>query len=255
MKRVFVVVLVLCLLLALCSCGKSSEVKKAEELILLIGEVTLESEALIDAAQIYYETLSDREREKVENYDVLVDAQRQLLELKEQLAAQQKEEEYNVLYEQALAYEQTDIVLAYEEYQKLPKEYKDVEIRMSELEPYINACGYWEYVEHTGSFAPEFYWLEVNFVEFTDDSKKIDATWYSQGGSKTNVRTFFVTLTDNGTICFQNIIYAATVRGKPNGDLIRKYEINGDILTFTYIYENTEVLGVYKYQRSDAPEK
>ena len=232
-----------------CGCNrKSAEAEKADELILAIGQVTLDDEPTILAAKVYYDTLTDKQKSQVENYSILESAIITVDSLK-------KEKEYNALYEQALTYEQTDIVLAYEEFQKLPKEYKDVDVRMSKLEPYVNACGYWEYVGHTGSYAPEFYWAEVNFVESTDDSTKIDVTWYNEGGYKKDVRTFWASLTDNGIIRFQNTIYAATVWGKPNGDLTRKYEINGDVLTFTYIYEESQILGVYTYQKSDAPGK
>jgi len=55
----------------LCSCSKAG---KVEELIAAIGEVTLEKEEQIVAAENAYNELSEEDKEKVENYDVLVEA-------------------------------------------------------------------------------------------------------------------------------------------------------------------------------------
>ena len=74
MKRLIAILLVLSLCTSLCACGKSAEAKKADELILEIGEVTADSEAAILAAQTYYDTLSNKQKEEVENYELLVKA-------------------------------------------------------------------------------------------------------------------------------------------------------------------------------------
>lgn len=83
MKRIVALALVCCLCFSLSACGKSKEAKKADELILAIGEVSLSSAQIISDAQSYYEALTDKQKREVENYDVLQEAQylyaRQLL--------------------------------------------------------------------------------------------------------------------------------------------------------------------------------
>ena len=75
MKKTIAILLTISLCFSLCACGKSAEAKKADELILAIGEVTADSENSILAAQTYYDTLSDKQKEEVENYQILIQAQ------------------------------------------------------------------------------------------------------------------------------------------------------------------------------------
>ena len=80
MKKILVLIFAICLCLGVCACGeepevaKSVEAQKADELILAIGEVSLESEAAIVAANVYYDTLSDEQKAQVENFAVLESA-------------------------------------------------------------------------------------------------------------------------------------------------------------------------------------
>lgn len=75
MKKTIAILLTISLCFSLCACGKSAEAKKADKLILAIGEVTADSENSILAAQTYYDTLSDKQKEEVENYQILIQAQ------------------------------------------------------------------------------------------------------------------------------------------------------------------------------------
>jgi hypothetical protein len=59
------------------------QIAKAEALINAIGEVTLESEAAIRAARIYYNSLPESLQAQVSNYDVLKAAEDKLFELKQ----------------------------------------------------------------------------------------------------------------------------------------------------------------------------
>lgn len=61
--------LVMCL--SLCACGKSEAVKNAESLIDAIGEVTVDSEAAVAAAEEAYNALTEKEKAKVENTSTL----------------------------------------------------------------------------------------------------------------------------------------------------------------------------------------
>lgn len=74
MKRVTIILLALILCLSLCGCGKSEAVKNVEAMIDAIGEVTLDSEAAVVAAEEAYAALTAEEKEKVENHIVLTDA-------------------------------------------------------------------------------------------------------------------------------------------------------------------------------------
>ena len=73
LKRICCIFLCVCLCLSLCAC-KSKNAKAVEQAINDIGEVTLEREALISSAEELYSSLTDEEKETIENYQVLTDA-------------------------------------------------------------------------------------------------------------------------------------------------------------------------------------
>ncbi len=76
MKKVFTVILVCILALTLfAGCGKRTDaVKAVEAQIEAIGEVSLDSESAISAAQSAFAALSDDEKKAVRNYDDLTEA-------------------------------------------------------------------------------------------------------------------------------------------------------------------------------------
>lgn len=143
MKRVFFLLVILAMCLSLCACGTSVEAQKADELILAIGEVTLDSEGSILAAKAYYETLTDVQKTKVNNYSILESAIISLDALK-------NEQKYSQIYQTALEHE-ADLRIdeAYAEYQKLPPDYKDVEQRMHAIAPLVGVAGTWVCDEFT----------------------------------------------------------------------------------------------------------
>ena len=73
MKRMIALLLALCLCVFLFAC-KSSEAEKADELILAIGEVSLDSGSAIEAAQNYYASLDEDQKAEVEHYAELEQA-------------------------------------------------------------------------------------------------------------------------------------------------------------------------------------
>lgn len=87
MRRTFAIILAVSLCISLCACGnntgtsQSAVAQKADELILAIGEVSADSERMIIAAEVYYDTLSESEKKQVENYSVLLDAIKSLEEI------------------------------------------------------------------------------------------------------------------------------------------------------------------------------
>lgn len=80
MKKVCSIILALVICLFLCSCGKSKEVQNVETLIGNIGEVSIENAESIHIAEDAFNALSDKDKEKVENYSVLQEAQQALYE-------------------------------------------------------------------------------------------------------------------------------------------------------------------------------
>lgn len=81
MKRFVALLLTLGLALGLVGCGKSDEVKAVESLIGAIGDVTIDSEPLIQTAQTAYDALSEKDKESVDNYTVLENANNALNQL------------------------------------------------------------------------------------------------------------------------------------------------------------------------------
>ena len=137
MRKFFAFILAACLCLSLCACGakKSTEAQKADDLILAIGEVSLENESAIVAAKTYYDTLTDEQKKQVENIAVLEAAIADLDALK-------KEVEYKEIYAKALEYEDLSLIdEAYAEYKKLPSDYQNVAQRVALLEPYAGLLG------------------------------------------------------------------------------------------------------------------
>lgn len=145
-KRIFLLLLLTCLCISLCACnGKSAEAEKADELILAIGEVTLDSEPAIIAASVYYDTLTAAQKAEVENYSLLEAAIISLNALK-------NEGKFEQIYEKALKYE-ADLRIdeAYAEYKQLPADYKDVEQRMHAIAPLVGVSGTWICDEFTAA--------------------------------------------------------------------------------------------------------
>lgn len=81
MKKAIALVLAMVISLSLCACGKSQAVQDVEALISAIGEVSLDSKEVIDAAQQAYDALSAEEKAQVENLSLLLDGQNAYQEL------------------------------------------------------------------------------------------------------------------------------------------------------------------------------
>lgn len=79
MKRVIIILLAFVICLSLCGCGKSEAVQAVEEMINSIGDVSYESKAKLDEIEAAYTSLSDKEKEDVENYDNFVSAKEECM--------------------------------------------------------------------------------------------------------------------------------------------------------------------------------
>ncbi len=74
MKKAIFIALVVLVLLASVACGKSEEVTAVERAIDAIGSVTLTSLDKIEEAEKMYSSLSEKDQNKVENYNLLLTA-------------------------------------------------------------------------------------------------------------------------------------------------------------------------------------
>lgn len=95
MKRIAALVLVLAIVLSVSACGKSKAAKAADELIVSIGTVTLDSESAIIKAEEAVAALSSKDKEDLENLETLKSARAEFDKLKE--AEQKRLEEERVI--------------------------------------------------------------------------------------------------------------------------------------------------------------
>jgi len=77
-KKILALILCAALALSLAGCGKSANVKAAEEQIAALGEITVDSKAAVEAAEAAYAALTEKEKEKVENLPALTEAREAL---------------------------------------------------------------------------------------------------------------------------------------------------------------------------------
>lgn len=81
MKKTIALLLAIVMTLGMIGCGKSANAKKAEEMISAIGEISLESKPTLDEARAFYNSLTDKEKEAVENASVLEESEKQYEEI------------------------------------------------------------------------------------------------------------------------------------------------------------------------------
>lgn len=74
MKKILSFILLFVLLLSLCACGKTEAAKNADNLILSIGTVSLTSEKAIIDAENAVSQLSEKEKDTLENEQILISA-------------------------------------------------------------------------------------------------------------------------------------------------------------------------------------
>ena len=244
------IIIISCIAIALIVCAvsffmrfgpishKNETVLKAEELISAIGEVSIDNEAAVIAAQSYYDSLSEDEKTKVENYGILEDAQNELT------------------YQKCISYEEEgSLLLAFEGYKSLPEDYKDVARKIELIEPYVSLNGTFSLADYTGSYAPEFHSVGIKIYPKTSEDGTFhcsaEITQYNKNGGVEDVVNLPIK-NKNEALIMEHPTYAATVFGKADtGTLVRRYQLTGDTLTYTYIFDETEILGVYDYVRAD----
>ena len=83
MKKKFGI-LIITISLLFCGCGKNADIKNVEEAINTIGIVTSDSEDAVSHAERLYSILTEKEKSKVENRQILIEAREKLDDLKKE---------------------------------------------------------------------------------------------------------------------------------------------------------------------------
>ena len=94
MKKMTFILLVLCICIGICACGKSEAAQAVDDLIANIGTVTLENEQAILEAEDAVSALSEKERGQLENIELLEAARNTYNDLVAEQAAQIDDMEY-----------------------------------------------------------------------------------------------------------------------------------------------------------------
>lgn len=199
MKRFLSLALACCFCISLCACGKSAEAKKVDELILAIGNVSLESKEAVRAAQESYDALSEEEKKEVENYSVLQDAQA----LIERVAS--VEEKIDAIGT-VNAESEPLITAAKEAFDSLPEEEQRLVSNRDTLADAVN-----EYTEISAS-CWEIEYMVDEFGDETDDAllKGKSAGKFSNTattGSELSVIAFYTKISGDPVFAFRLIEY------------------------------------------------
>lgn len=100
MKKLIALSLVLIMVLSLCACGKSDEAKAVDETLAAIGEVTNDNLEEAEAAVAAYHALTDKDRESIENTEILERVQEEIFFVNY----------YNVVYSLDVIYHAAQVV-------------------------------------------------------------------------------------------------------------------------------------------------
>lgn len=100
MKKLIALSLVLIMVLSLCACGKSDEAKAVDETLAAIGEVTNDNLEEAEAAVAAYHALTDKDRESIENTEILKRVQEEIFFVNF----------YNVVYSLDVVYHSAQVV-------------------------------------------------------------------------------------------------------------------------------------------------
>ena len=222
MKKLLAILLVVCVLLVLCACGKT---KKADKAILAIGEVTLDSEEAVSTAVALYDELSDEEKEKVENYNLLQEAVEELESLKRIAYVESCIDEIGTVTVDS----GDKIDLAFQEYDKLSAEEQE---KLSNIEQLIEAE--WKFLELTQ------HWFVQNYVDDFGDptdkcymygvfTGKFSNTATTGSDLKVMVSILPETYSDGYMISFRLLEYDEYLATYNKKDLIKlDFKINGE---------------------------
>lgn len=121
--------LILTMAICVSGCGKNSAVKTAEEAINNIGVVSVESGVLIEEAQKCYAALTENQKDEVENYRLLLDAQEQFEKLQKEEKAKELATEISQMIDQFIKQDvrkQKDIEELNDLYESMGEEYRNL---------------------------------------------------------------------------------------------------------------------------------
>lgn len=143
MKKVIMMILMVTLLLTGC---KSAAAKNTEIAINKIGVVSLDSKTLIDDAQSNYDALTDKQKDQVDNYKVLLDAKNEYIKLEDEKVAKESAAEISNMIDvlaNQLCRKQEDVDKLNSLYNDLKEEYRDLVSNSNQIEE-INALSQYE---------------------------------------------------------------------------------------------------------------
>lgn len=143
MKKIIIMFLIVTLLVTGC---KSTAAKNTEIAINKIGVVSLDSKTLIDDAQSNYDALTDKQKDQVDNYKVLLDAKNEYIKLEDEKVAKESASEISNMIDvlaNQLCRKQEDVDKLNSLYNDLKEEYRDLVSNSNQIEE-INALSQYE---------------------------------------------------------------------------------------------------------------
>lgn len=175
---------------------KNAAVKNAEQAINKIGEVTLDSKDLINEAEEYYSSLTDKQKDQVENYKILLEAQRHFDELEQKEEAQKIVDEISILIDELAdqpCRKQAEVDELNELYSSLKEEYHNLISNPEQIEKINELTQYESYALSAAN--------EVKTHLKASDSFKLKEVSVIVGNEKA-ISPYFVSIRYSGTNSF-----------------------------------------------------
>lgn len=175
---------------------KNTAVKNTEQAIKQIGEVSLESKDLISEAQEYYNALTDKQKDQVENYKILLEAQKQLEKLEEKENAKKIADDISKLMNELIdqpCRKQAEVDKLNELYDSLEEEYHSLISNPEQIEKINELTQYESYALSAAN--------EVKNRLKSSDSFKLKEASVVVGSSKA-ISPYFVSIRYSGTNSF-----------------------------------------------------
>lgn len=193
MKKSFTIILIIALLLTGC---KSGAAKNTEKAINDIGEVSLDSKIVIDDAQSNYDALTDKQKDQVDNYKILVDAQNKITKLQEEVLAKESATKISDMIDTLIKQpcrKQEDVDKLNNSYDNLKEEYRSLVSNANQIAE-INSLS--QYESYALAAANEI----KNSLKASDSFKlkEITLTTCKTGG----VSPYYVSVRYSGTNSF-----------------------------------------------------
>lgn len=200
MKKIIVFIIVIAIMISNVACSSKDEsITMAESLIDSIGEATIENENAVIFAENYYNTLSDSQKAKVRNYEVLVEARNSIDQAKaeeeKRIAEEKAAEEARIKQEEEERKAAEEAARKAEEERKAKEDSipaAPIEIKNISIKDYYSAKELYVQFTNTGSTDLEVFDFYVIFYDAYGNE-------LSQYGTKMQSCTFDEELKAGGT--------------------------------------------------------